>query len=712
MNREPIGLYIFRFIMGFGLFAFMCMLYWSSALIENDLKSLRFDLAQLKNELFSLHSETEKIRTDVLKTILEGGINREGKPSSAEDKTVQKIQNQRASKYPNLLTEDPFFKTSLPKLLGENFKPTGIRKTAGIGKPQNLHPFSNWLQISTWIDMCTVSVSRQQFGIYETMSPDMALRMEERINPETGLPEFWIFLRDNVYWQPLQTDFFSQEMNLAPQFLRKNQVTAEDFKFYYDAMMNPSVQEAGAVALRTYYGDITSVEVIDKLTFVVRWKTENVEENGKQVPKIKYVAKLLTGGLRPLASFVYKYFPDGKKIIEDDADPDTYLTNSVWAQNFAQHWAKNIIVSCGAWVFDGMGDRQIAFKRNPDFFNPYGALSERLEFEFKDTPESIWQIFKANQLDSYTLQPEQIAEFEKFMNSEPYLEQKRAGFAIRRLDFVARSYSYIGWNQAKPYFKEAKVRQAMTMAIDRQRIIRQNLNGMGIEITGTFYRYSPAYDTAITPWPFDVQKARQLLEEEGWYDSDGDGVIDKEIDGVRVPFRFSLTYYVKNSTVKSICEYIATALREVGIEASLNGVDIADLSATFEDKSFDALCLGWSLGTPPDDPKQLWYSSGAKEKGSSNAVGFANKEADEIIDKLQYEYDPEKRIALYHRFDAILHEEQPYTFLYTPKTAFLYREYLQNVFLPVDRQDLVPGANVAEPDPNIFWLKFASGKKA
>ena len=117
------------------------------------------------------------------------------------------------------------------------------------------------------------------------------------------------------------------------------------------------------------------------------------------------------------------------------------------------------------------------------------------------------------------------------------------------------------------------------------------------------------------------------------------------------------------------------------------------------------IALAWALGTPPEDPRQLWYSTGAKEKGSSNTIGFANTEIDRIIDQLDYEYDPKKRLALYHRFDAIIHEQQPYTFLYTPKVTLLYRDYLKNVFLPVHRQDLVPGANMAEPDPSIFWIK-------
>jgi len=345
MNKEPIGLYIFRFVLGFGLFAFMCMLYWSSTLIEDRLVVIRTDISQLKNDLFSLHTDMANMRSEILQSF----ASEQGQlkslalccatsaskaadlvlpASSKQDESPSKKTN-NSNKYANILLPDPFYKNVLPKLLGKDFIPQGVQHVASVGKPQNLHPFSNWRQVSTWRDLCNVSVARSQFGKYETFAPDMGLKMEERINPKTGIPEYWVYLRDDVYWQPLKQEFFSSGIRLAPQFLRKNQVTSEDFKFYYDVMMNPYVQEPGAVALRTYYNDLQELEVIDKFTFVVRWKAN---EKGK----IKYIAKQMTGGLKPLAAFVYKYFSDGKKIIADDAAPDTYRTNSVWAQNFSE----------------------------------------------------------------------------------------------------------------------------------------------------------------------------------------------------------------------------------------------------------------------------------------------------------------------------------------------------------------------------------------
>lgn len=723
MNKEPIGLYIFRYLIGLGLFAFMAMLYWSTVLIEDRIQEVQTTLNQLEEDHYQLSTEGRELKDEIVALFREEQRERQAflerlmvlgvteKPFQSSDKPIERKSNHTHSQvdeiFPNILSVDPFYEKTLPQMLGEGFEPKGMRRGAIVGRPDNLHPFSNWSHISSWNSLCNVSLSAMHFGKYETMAPDMALKIEERPFGDKGRTEYWVHLRDNVFWAPLDPAHFPDDVELSPHFLRKHKVTAHDYKFYLDAIMNTWVEQSGAVSLRNYLGDIEELRVIDDLTFVVRWKANEVkEEDGTTKLKVKYIAKQWTGQLSPLASFVYKYFADGTKIVEDDSDPKTYRNNSVWAQNFNQHWAKNVIVSCGAWLFDGMSERQINFRRNPDFYQPLAALSGRMEVYFKESNDAIWQDFKSGKLDVYGLPPDKLTEYEEFLDSEMYAEQKQQpGMKVNRLDFVGRSYSYLGWNEARPFFSNKNIRQALSMAIDRKRIIDQNLNGLGIEINGPFFVYSKAYDPSIQPWPFNPLRAKRLLEKEGWFDRDGDGTIEKEINGKVTPFRFSLTYYVKNPTAQAIGEYVASAMKEIGVKVDLNGVDIADLSGVFDDKDFESLLLAWSLGTPPEEPRQLWHSSGAKEKGSSNAIGFANKEADKIIDLLQYEYDKEKRIELYHQFDAIIHEEAPYTFLYTPKSIMLYRDYLQNVFIPADRQDLIPGADVAEPQGSIFWIK-------
>lgn len=684
MRKDPFIFSFFRILLLSLFVGLMGMLYWSSLLVEKDLITIKKELVEIRKDL----SERSLV----------------SRVSGNPEEKIVKSRPHMDLKLPNLLEEDPFYQTTLPKMLGAGFKPSGIRKQASLGKPDSLHPFSSFYEAATWRRNCGVGVSNNIFGFFEKYATGAAIKVEER-RDDKGM-EYWIHLREGMVWQPLEQNWFPSSITLAPHFLKKHPLTAHDFKLYFDVVMNPFVSNGLAVQSRDSFEDILEVRVIDDLTFVVRWKVHPVVmPDGKTEMQPKYLSKAITLSFTPLAGFVYLYYPDGKKIIEDDSNPDTYRLNSTFAQTMAEHWAKNIIPSCGPIKFRGMTDRMVRFDRNADFYEPLACLVEGVEVEFKAAAENIWQDFKQGSLDAYNLQPDQSLEFENFLKSPSYLAQKNDGLKIDRLDYVFRGFNYIGWNQARPLFASDKVRRALTMSIDRNRIIKQILNGMGIEISAPFYPFSDSYDPSIKPWPYDPVAAKRLLEEEGFADFDGDGIIEKKIGDKILKFEFALTYYVKNPTTKAICEYISTALKEVGIKCNLNGVDMADISNIFDDKNFDAYYLAWSLGDPPEDLRQIWHSSGAKEKGSPNSIGFANKEVDQIIDQLSFEYNREKRIALYHRFAAIFHEEAPYTLLYTIKNAMVYREFLQNVFLPVDRQDLIPGAVTAEPEPSIFWIK-------
>lgn len=716
MNREPIALYLFRFVSGFALLAFMALLYFSSVLLEEDMREVKQQLQQLRGDLYSGRQQFDALRGDLLQALLSG--RREAgeaqSPGQATPPLPGAAAGQKASlalledsRYPNLFEEDPFYTTTLPSLLPSGFYPSGTFHSNALSKPENLHPFAGWFDAASWRSLCMGRIAKAKFGFYDILTADLALKMEERVNPKSGFPEFWVFLRDGVYWAPLEQRFFGSGLQLAPQFLEKHKVTARDFKFFIDALLNPHVQETGAVALRTYLGEIEEVELIDELTFVIRWRGHRqVAENGSVQFQLPYAAKLQTGlMIEPLPCFVYQYFADGTPIVEGD-DPNLYRTSSIWAQSFAQHWAKNVIVSCGPWLFDGMSDEQIAFRRNPDFYDPLACLASNYVVRFRSNPDSLWLDFKTGQTDSYNLQPDKRSEWELFQNSSLYQEQRsQPGMAIATIEFLDHLYGYIGWNQKRSYFSSAKVRRAMTMAIDRRRLIDQFLNGMGVEISAPFSPTSPAYDPELEPLPFDPMEARRLLEEEGWVDLDGDGIVEKLIDGQWVPFTFALSYYVKSPQTKAIAEWISTSLKEIGVLSNPNGLDIADLTRHFEEKNFDALMMAWSGGTPPEDPRQLWHSEGANQKGSSNMIGYANPRVDQLIEQLTYAREQSQRVALYHQFDQILHEEQPYTLLYMPKRTMLYRTYLQNVFIPSSRQELIPGAQVNEPQFTIYWLQ-------
>jgi peptide/nickel transport system substrate-binding protein len=129
----------------------------------------------------------------------------------------------------------------------------------------------------------------------------------------------------------------------------------------------------------------------------------------------------------------------------------------------------------------------------------------------------------------------------------------------------------------------------------------------------------------------------------------------------------------------------------MGIEMTIRKLEWGSFLDRVKNWNYDATVLGWSLGYE-QDPYQLWHSSQADMKGSSNAVGFKNEEADGIIEAARTEFDREKRIGMYHRFGEILHEEQPYTFLYCNKGLMAVDKRFQGIKI----YKLRPGYDVLE----------------
>jgi len=106
--------------------------------------------------------------------------------------------------------------------------------------------------------------------------------------------------------------------------------------------------------------------------------------------------------------------------------------------------------------------------------------------------------------------------------------------SFRKEMYYLPNYNYIGWNMRRPLFSDKLVRRAMTMLVDRNTILNTIQFGLGKVVTGPAYIYSPYYDDDIKPWPYDPNSAKQLLEQAGWSDHDGDGIRDKN----GMPFKF------------------------------------------------------------------------------------------------------------------------------------------------------------------------------
>lgn len=681
----------------------LCLLYWSTNLLEKDIKGIQGRITNLDEQVQELMRSVQQIQVKMNDLSASSVYTPEHVTAAQED-----LSN---PSYDNLLTNDPYREIILPQILGENFTPKGVLRTAHVGKPDNLSPFNGFEYVVRLYEACVPGLAEMHVGKYENFAPGLAVKIEEHdVQDGSGDKEFHIYLRQDVHWVPINSSLFPKQLQLSSHFQKSHPVTAHDFKFYYDAVMNPYLSEMRAVSLRSCFEDIVSFRIENDYKFIVRWRAHKIyNEEGQQESKVLYSAYLNTLALQPLPCFVYKYFANGEKIVVDDADPDTYRKHSIWAQNFSSHWASNYIVSCGAFYFAGMDDEKITLQRNPDFYDPKVALIEKRCIYLKDSSDSLFQDFKSGKLDIAYLPPSHVDNLAGFLQSQAYREQEKQGSPICEIVSMDRSFSYIGWNCNSLLFGSRQVRRAMNMLVDRNRMLEQCCGGYGVAVTGPFALCSPSYNKEVRGWHYSKEEAVFLLEEEGWIDSNGDGIREKEVNGVIIPFRFRLSYYVKSVTARTIAEYLATVCKEVGIDCQLVGLDMADYARAFDEKNFDAFLGGWCLGTPPEDLRSLWHSEGALEKGSANFIGFQNTEADKIIEQLKYEYNGDKRLALYHRFHEIVHEEAPYAFLWSRTSPLLYRGYVKNLFVPSALKEALPGAMDSSVYFNSVWIDQGGG---
>jgi peptide/nickel transport system substrate-binding protein len=224
--------------------------------------------------------------------------------------------------------------------------------------------------------------------------------------------------------------------------------------------------------------------------------------------------------------------------------------------------------------------------------------------------------------------------------------------------------SFIAWNcgqrNGKPTpFTDRRVRMAMTLLLDRERMIRDIWKKIGVVSKGPFNPTSPASDPALSPHPVNVEKAKALLKEAGWEDRDGSGVLTDK-DGR--PFTFEFVSFGGGEIAERIALFLVDTYKAVGIRAIPKTVDWSVGDNIRKQRDFDAILMGWGANAPESDPKQIYHSNSMKDQGD-NFAQWSNPEADRLIDLGRKELDFDKRMAIWRQFERVMHEDQPYTWI-------------------------------------------------
>jgi peptide/nickel transport system substrate-binding protein len=249
-----------------------------------------------------------------------------------------------------------------------------------------------------------------------------------------------------------------------------------------------------------------------------------------------------------------------------------------------------------------------------------------------------------------------------------------------------REYDYLGWNNLDPdqfkknrnivpnkLFGSEKIRQALSMAINRNEILSEYLHGYG-ELANSPISpiFKNAIDEKLMPYAFDLEKAKTLLAEEGWIDKDRNGILEKNGE----EFKFILTISSNNPRRIFASTLIKNTFKQLGIDMKIEQLELGMLIDRINNKSVDAWMASWIIPIPLD-LKFSWYSHLATTP--MNFPSYQNKELDALLDKLETKISWQQKNEIYKNIEALLYRDQPVTFLYWIDNIVAYNKKIKNI---------------------------------
>jgi len=454
-------------------------------------------------------------------------------------------------------------------------------------------------------------------------------------DPETLEWRPWIAHSWQVSEDGLQITF---DLRQEVTFSDGSPLTAHDVVFTYRMITNP---EINCPALRTYYENIASVEAPNDYRVVFK-----MEE--------PYFRSLdFTGGMSILPRKFYE------KLTPEEFNE-----------------MPGLLVGSGPYRLEAdplkwqPGSDDIVLVRNENYWGVRPSFN-KLVFRQVSDENGLLVAFRNRKVDRYGVTPEKY----ESLKADEGLNAQATRYEYA---FPNSGYRYLGWNQRRngkaTFFADKRVRQAMTLLTNRKEMAEQLMAGLATVATGPFNPLGAQADPKIEPWPYDPDRAKQLLTQAGFKDRDGDGVIESE-DGA--PFRFKLIYPASSENYKQMAFYLKDAYARAGIVLQPDPTEWNTMLQRIDERNFDAITLGWT-GSIEGDPKQIFHSDSVAG-GGSNYIGYSNKELDKLIDTARLELDESKRLPMWRKAHAIFHEDQPYTFLFFQKAVVLIDNRVKNV---------------------------------
>ncbi|HLP50507.1 MAG TPA: ABC transporter substrate-binding protein [Chitinophagales bacterium] len=349
------------------------------------------------------------------------------------------------------------------------------------------------------------------------------------------------------------------------------------------------------------------------------------------------------------------------------------------------------IVGSGPYAFEQwVTGQKIVLKKKKNWWGEkynseyaYQAFPDRLIYRTIKDQTGALTALKSQELDvMYGIKSKDFVE--QLQTSE----KVKANFNLATP--LSMAYTYFGINMRNPKFEDVRVRKALAHLSDVEKIIKVIGYGLGERVNGPINPYKKgAFNDTITPYDFNVAKAKALLAEAGWKDTNGDGTLDKSLNGKQTEFNITFTYNAGNDSRRDAALIFKEACRQVGINVDVVPQEWSIYIENQKKHDFEMFYGAW-IGSPtPDDPKQIWHTESIN--GGSNYVYFGNAETDKLIEDIRSELNDDVRNDLYRKFQVRVHDEVPYIFIWSPKERMAISKRFTNTETFIVR----PGFNEA-----------------
>ncbi len=350
-----------------------------------------------------------------------------------------------------------------------------------------------------------------------------------------------------------------------------------------------------------------------------------------------------------------------------------YLESTEQAEEFNR--ATGLLFGSGPYrLRDPVGwtpDQPVELIRNERYWGWVQPAFDRVVWKIIQNDAATLTEFKNGDIDIYSARP---LDYRELLKDQDLLDRTQH---FEYYD-AQGGYLYVAWNQLRDgqptRFADPRVRQALTLLTDRARLVEEVFLGYATAANGPFNPLGKQHDPDLPIRAFDLALAQALLAEAGFVDRDGDGVVESA-DGE--PFRFRLTYPAGSDDYKRLVLLLKDFYVRAGILMEPDPTDWPLMLQALDEKSFDAITLGWTSGFEVD--LYQFFHSSQSEPGGDNFISYANPQLDSLIEEARSELDEDTRIALWRRCHQIIWEDQPYTFLIRRASLNFYDGRIRNV---------------------------------